>query len=218
MGGVGVVGSVLGVVGVVLGVVGVVLGVVEVVLGMVGVVLGVVGVVLGEEEGVVGCVGEGLAVEEVGAGRKICTALETWPWFCFSSTALKASTYFSPTLKSESLMKKVFCVPPFSGSRVESLTKSLSVITVLNSSLSKFPPVRLPTVLENFTMYLSALSSESRSSPGAVKWTATMWSRFSTWRSVTLPGGRLSASMSTSLVTLKAPPAACLQMRRVKKI
>ena len=186
------------------------MGVVEVVLVVVEVVLVVVEVVLG--------VVEGLEVGVVGAGRKICTALETWPWFCFSSTAFKASTYFSPTLKSESLMKKVFCVPPFSGSRVESLTKSLSVITVLNSSLSKFPPVRLPTVLENFTMYLSALSSESRSSPGAVKWTATMSSRFSTWRSVTLPGEMLSASMSTSLVTLKAPPAACLQMRRVKKI
>ena len=120
-----------------------------------------------------------------------------------------AITYFSSLWNIEFLIFIVLTAPPFTGFMSESI-KSPATISVLNSSLSKLPVVRLPAVDEYLTMYFAAASLESRSLPGAVNCSWRMSGRLVAPRSVTWPGGVLSSLMSTSLVTWKAPPAACL--------
>ena len=152
-----------------------------------------------------------VVVAEV-SGMKSCGLLETRLGFPASSTAFMASTYFSFLEKGAHVkqMSKDLTEPPTIGSRSE--LRSISATTrVFHLSLSKFAPVKFPAVDENLTMYSATASLESRSSPGAVNWTLTTSPRLVSFKSVTWPGGRLSTLRSTSFVTRKDPPAACLE-------
>ena len=80
--------------------------------------------------------------------------------FSDSSMETRANTYFfSSRLKVDLLILISLTAPPATGVRSESI-KSLAAITTLNSSMSKFAPVRFPAVLEYLIVYPSTVGRD----------------------------------------------------------